>query len=98
MPSIICGECEQCRCGNFSVCERSNRKSGKAPWCATGVEIKGSAVADVARTFADVWSATGEHLTTSDTSIRDALPQAGDVRLRVVPALPSSTGLYRLDQ
>ena len=24
--TIICGECEQCRRGNFSVCERSNRK------------------------------------------------------------------------
>ena len=23
--TIICGECEQCRRGNFSVCERSNR-------------------------------------------------------------------------
>ena len=26
MPfTIICGECEQCRRGNFSVCERTNR-------------------------------------------------------------------------
>ena len=24
--TIICGECEQCRRGNFSVCERSNPK------------------------------------------------------------------------
>jgi len=24
--TIICGECDQCRRGNFSVCERSNRK------------------------------------------------------------------------
>nr|WP_231876302.1 alcohol dehydrogenase catalytic domain-containing protein [Azotobacter vinelandii]WKN21540.1 alcohol dehydrogenase catalytic domain-containing protein [Azotobacter vinelandii] len=23
--TIVCGECEQCRRGNFSVCERSNR-------------------------------------------------------------------------
>ena len=23
--TIICGECEQCRRGNFSVCERTNR-------------------------------------------------------------------------
>jgi threonine dehydrogenase-like Zn-dependent dehydrogenase len=26
--TIICGECEQCRRGNFSVCERSNRNRG----------------------------------------------------------------------
>ncbi len=23
--TIFCGECDQCRCGNYSVCERSNR-------------------------------------------------------------------------
>ena len=26
--TIICGECDQCRRGNFSVCERSNRNKG----------------------------------------------------------------------
>jgi hypothetical protein len=28
--TIICGECEQCRRGNFSVCERSNRNKDVA--------------------------------------------------------------------
>jgi len=28
--TIICGECEQCRRGNFSVCERTNRKKEMA--------------------------------------------------------------------
>lgn len=28
--TIICGECEQCRRGNFSVCERSNRNKSMA--------------------------------------------------------------------
>src|SRR5690606_20666615 len=28
--TIFCGECEQCRRGNFSVCERSNRNKEKA--------------------------------------------------------------------
>src|SRR5918993_6125274 len=28
--TIICGECEQCRRGNYSVCERSNRNRGLA--------------------------------------------------------------------
>jgi threonine dehydrogenase-like Zn-dependent dehydrogenase len=28
--TIICGECEQCRRGNFSVCERTNRKKNLA--------------------------------------------------------------------
>lgn len=25
--TIICGECDQCKRGNFSVCETTNRKS-----------------------------------------------------------------------
>jgi threonine dehydrogenase-like Zn-dependent dehydrogenase len=28
--TIICGECDQCRRGNFSLCERSNRNKGLA--------------------------------------------------------------------
>ncbi|WP_160111891.1 alcohol dehydrogenase catalytic domain-containing protein, partial [Paraburkholderia piptadeniae] len=28
--TIICGECDQCKRGNFSVCERSNRNRGAA--------------------------------------------------------------------
>ncbi|WP_459615414.1 zinc-dependent alcohol dehydrogenase [Bordetella sp. 2513F-2] len=28
--TIICGECEQCRRGNFSVCERTNRNAAEA--------------------------------------------------------------------
>ena len=28
--TITCGECEQCRKGNFSVCERTNRNADKA--------------------------------------------------------------------
>jgi threonine dehydrogenase-like Zn-dependent dehydrogenase len=28
--TIICGECEQCRRGNFSVCERTNRNEAAA--------------------------------------------------------------------
>ena len=28
--TIICGECDQCRRGNFSVCERTNRNKGVA--------------------------------------------------------------------
>ncbi len=28
--TIICGECDQCKRGNFSVCERSNRNKKMA--------------------------------------------------------------------
>src|SRR5690606_40208212 len=28
--TIFCGECDQCRHGNFSVCERSNRNAAEA--------------------------------------------------------------------
>ena len=28
--TIICGECEQCRRGNYSVCERTNRNKNSS--------------------------------------------------------------------
>ena len=32
--TIFCGECEQCRRGNFSVCERSNRNGTRRQGCS----------------------------------------------------------------
>jgi threonine dehydrogenase-like Zn-dependent dehydrogenase len=32
--TIFCGECDQCRRGNFRVCERSNRNSPLADKCS----------------------------------------------------------------
>lgn len=49
--TIICGECEQCRRGYFSVCERSNRNK----LIANGI---GKSLPEYARSalFAPVWT------------------------------------------
>src|SRR6185369_7216723 len=67
-----------------------------APWRDTGVEIRGPAVADVGRAFAEAWAACGEPLPEEDRN-RPVPPKGGDVPLRVVAATSGTAGLYRLD-
>ena len=67
-----------------------------APWRDTGVEIRGPAVADVGRAFAEAWAACGDPLPEEDRN-RPAPPKGGDVPLRVVAATSGTAGLYRLD-
>jgi cardiolipin synthase len=67
-----------------------------APWRDTGVAVRGPAVADVARAFADTWAACGEPLPPAEQGA-DPAP-AGSVSLRVVAGTPGTTGLFRLDQ
>jgi cardiolipin synthase len=67
-----------------------------APWRDTGVAVRGPAVADVARAFADSWAACGEPLPADEQACDPA--RAGDVSLRVVAGTPGTTGLFRLDQ
>ncbi len=69
-----------------------------APWRDTGVEVRGPAVADLERAFADMWAMTGEPI--PDEELRAAGPAApaGDVSLRVVATLPATANVFRLDQ
>lgn len=69
---------------------------GLDPWRDTGVEIRGPAVADVARAFTEAWAACGGILPEADRA-RPAPAPAGDVDLRVVAATSGTAGLYRLD-
>jgi len=71
---------------------------GKDPWHDTGVEVRGPAVADLSRAFAQVWSESGEPIPEHELPLPGAIPNAGDVSLRVVATAPSTTGVYRLDQ
>ncbi len=74
-----------------------NEKGGLMPWRDTGVEVRGPAVADVARAFADSWAACGPPLP-DDALSAEPPPAAGDVSLRVVAGTPGTSGLFRLDQ
>ena len=69
---------------------------GLAPWRDTGVEIRGPAVAEIARAFARSWALSGPPLPESET-IREP-PPAGDVELRIVASEPATAGMLRLDQ
>jgi cardiolipin synthase len=71
---------------------------GGEPWRDTGVEVRGPAVADIARAFAQVWAEAGPVLPGDELPVRDSIPAAGNMLLRVVASLPTLAGLYRLDQ
>jgi cardiolipin synthase len=71
---------------------------GIEPWRDTGLEVRGPAVADIERAFAQVWAAIGDPLPESDLHRRTAIVAQGEVSLRVVASAPGTAGLLRLDQ
>ena len=72
-------------------------RTGRAPWRDTGVEVRGPAVADLARAFAHTWAEAGGIITSDDLPTPDEIDPIGDVSLRVIATAPSTAGLYRLD-
>ena len=71
---------------------------GRPPWRDTGVEIRGPAVADVERAFAQVWSEMGPQLPDGVLTGAGTIAPAGDVALRVIASEPNTASLMRLDQ
>ena len=71
---------------------------GQEPWRDTGIEIRGPAVADVERAFAQVWSAVGDPIPADEATDPATIPREGDVDLRVVAGAPNAAELFRLDQ
>jgi imidazolonepropionase-like amidohydrolase len=69
-----------------------------APWRDTGVLVRGPAVADIERAFAEIWATMGEPIPESDLVARDAIPHEGTGALRVVASSPSTSGMFRVDQ
>jgi cardiolipin synthase len=67
-----------------------------APWRDTGVEIRGPAIAEMARAFARMWATLGLPLPEADF-IREP-PAVGDVSLRIVSSEPSTASMLLLDQ
>ncbi|HET9693196.1 MAG TPA: phospholipase D-like domain-containing protein [Steroidobacteraceae bacterium] len=68
------------------------------PWRDTGVEVRGRAVADIERAFAQVWAMTGDPIPEHELIDGDSIEPAGDVRMRIVAGVPSTAGLLRVDQ
>lgn len=71
---------------------------GIEPWRDTGVEVRGPAVADIERAFAEAWAATGAPIRAEELADPEALAPAGDVMVRVLATVPNIAALYRLDQ
>jgi cardiolipin synthase len=71
---------------------------GQDPWRDTGIEIRGPAVADVERAFAQVWSAVGDPIPEDEATDPASIPPEGEVDLRVVAGAPNAAELFRLDQ
>jgi cardiolipin synthase len=68
------------------------------PWRDTGVEVRGYAVADIERAFAQVWATIGAEIP-DDEKVRDnAFARVGDMNLRVVATMPATASMFRLDQ
>jgi cardiolipin synthase len=66
------------------------------PWRDTGVEVRGAAVSDIERAFAQVWAMTGRPI--PDREAARVAPVGGDMRLRVVATVPATAGMFRVDQ
>jgi cardiolipin synthase len=71
---------------------------GIDPWRDTGVEVRGPAVVDIVRAFAQTWAEVGPALPAAELPDQHSISPAGEIMLRVVASVPNLAGLYRLDQ
>jgi cardiolipin synthase len=71
---------------------------GVEPWRDTGIAVRGPAVADLERAFAQMWALAGAPIAEADPPPREPRPPAGDVAVRVIAGMPGTAELYRLDQ
>lgn len=68
------------------------------PWRDTGVAVRGYAVAEIDRAFAQVWATLGDPIPEEELVSTEAVQRAGDIAMRVVATLPATASLLRFDQ
>lgn len=68
------------------------------PWRDTGVEVRGPALADIERAFAEVWAMTGKPIPDDELTDEKEFSVSGGVSMRIVATVPATGGLFRLDQ
>lgn len=71
---------------------------GIAPWRDTGVALRGPAIHDLERAFAQVWAALGPPLPAHSRGAPPPAGASGNVQVRIVASDPSTSGTFRLDQ
>jgi cardiolipin synthase len=70
----------------------------REPWRDAGVLVRGPAVAELDRAFAEIWAATGAPIPPEELArVGGGAPQ-GTVALRVIATAPSTAGMFRVDQ
>lgn len=69
----------------------------REPWRDTGVEVRGPAVADIERAFADVWAMMGDAIPEDELPAAGTLAPAGSVGVRIVASEPATAGMFRVD-
>jgi cardiolipin synthase len=75
-----------------------NPEKGIAPWRDTGVELRGPAVVEVERAFAQIWGLLGPGIPATEAKEYDVPDSAGDIGVRIVATVPSTAGMIRTDQ
>lgn len=68
------------------------------PWRDTGVMIRGKAVAEIEKSFVEIWALLGEPIPSDEIADADSIADAGNKSVRVVAGHPGNARLYRLDQ
>src|SRR5262245_59733152 len=68
-----------------------------APWRDTGVEVRGPAIAEIERIFAQMWALLGSPLEEPKRAASEGAA-AGSMRMRIVASEPATAGLFRVDQ
>jgi cardiolipin synthase len=66
-------------------------------WRDTGIEIRGPAVAQLERAFAESWDACGSPLPADAFTPESAIAPAGSIRLRVIAGVPTASATFRID-
>jgi cardiolipin synthase len=67
------------------------------PWRDTGIEIRGPAVADLERAFAQVWDVCGDELPEDALTPGAEMERVGPTRLRVIAGVPTASAMFRMD-
>ncbi|MGH7933671.1 MAG: phospholipase D-like domain-containing protein [Candidatus Binataceae bacterium] len=68
------------------------------PWRDTGVEVRGSAISEIERAFAQIWAMMGDPIPELELIGNGTGVSAGNMDVRIVASLPATGGMIRLDE
>lgn len=68
------------------------------PWRDTGIMVRGKAVAEIERSFAEIWGMLGDPIPSDEIASEEKIEDCGQKSVRVVAGHPGNARLYRLDQ